>query len=59
MRSLTELASDASAVSHELHRERMSGAAFLADPTRSGQYIPQIRRTDRAVAAYLALRARW
>jgi len=57
VRSLAELSANASAVSHELHRERMSAATFLADPAaKPDQYIPQIRRTDRAVVAYLALR---
>jgi signal transduction histidine kinase len=57
VRSLAELSANASGVAHELHRERMTAAAFLADPTASPeQYIPQIRRTDKAISTYSQLR---
>jgi signal transduction histidine kinase len=57
VRSLAELSVQASAVTQELHREQMTAAAFLADPAaKPDQYIPQIRRTDKAVASYLDLR---
>ncbi len=57
VRSLAALSSDAAAVVEQVHRERMLAATFLADSTaKPDQYIPQIRETDRAIAAYSALR---
>jgi hypothetical protein len=61
VRSLAALSSDASGVIHEVQRERMIAATIAADPKAAKpdqyeQYIPQIRRTDRAVASYKALR---
>lgn len=59
IRSLAELSNSASAVTQEVQHERMTAAAFLANPNaQSDQYLPQIRRTDQAITAYQALRAK-
>jgi signal transduction histidine kinase len=58
IRSLAALSSQASAVTQEVEHERMAAAAFLANPNaQSDQYLPQIRRTDQAIAGYNALRS--
>ena len=55
IRSLTELSSDVSALTQDLHRERMAAAAFLATPSlKADAYNLHVRRTDERIAAYNA-----
>ncbi len=57
VRSLAELSAAAAGVAHEVHREGMTAASFLADASgKPDLYIPQIRRTDRVIASYVDLR---
>ncbi|MGW0436193.1 sensor histidine kinase [Micromonospora sp. NPDC003197] len=56
-RALTELSADVSALTHDVHKERMAAAGFLA--ARSGKpdaYNLQIRSTDERISAYTAKR---
>jgi signal transduction histidine kinase len=52
VRSLAVLSSDASALSHELHKERMAAADLLGGGADSKAFNLQVKRTDEAVAAY-------
>lgn len=53
IRSLTVLSQDVSALTHDLHRERMAAAAFLTDrAARADSYNQHVRRTDEQIAAY-------
>ena len=58
IRSLAALSAEASAVGQEVQHERMTAAAFLANPNaQSDQYLPQIRRTDQAITTYTSMKA--
>ncbi|MDG4828469.1 nitrate- and nitrite sensing domain-containing protein [Solwaraspora sp. WMMD1047] len=53
IRSLTQLSTDVSALTQDLHRERMAAAAYLADPaSKADTYNLHVRRTDERIAAY-------
>ncbi|MGC4893962.1 sensor histidine kinase [Micromonospora sp. DT31] len=53
VRSLTAVSLDISALTQELHRERMAAAAFLADPNgKPDAYNLRARGTDQRVTAY-------
>ncbi|MEU2613600.1 sensor histidine kinase [Micromonospora sp. NPDC007271] len=53
IRSLTALSIDVSALTHDLHKERMAAAAYLATPNRQpDDYNLRVRRTDERIAAY-------
>ncbi|MBB4958202.1 sensor histidine kinase [Micromonospora polyrhachis] len=57
-RALTELSADVSALTQDVHKERMAAASFLA--TRSGKpdaYNLRIRSTDERINAYTAKRS--
>jgi HAMP domain-containing protein len=55
--SLTSLSVDVSALTQEIHKERMAAAAFLADPASKVEpYNLHVRRTDERIAAYNAER---
>ncbi|WP_213456496.1 sensor histidine kinase, partial [Rhizomonospora bruguierae] len=61
VRSLATLSSKASALSHELHRERMAAADLLGGGSAGRDPKPfnqQVQRTDSAVTAYTAQRAK-
>ncbi|WDZ85311.1 sensor histidine kinase [Micromonospora cathayae] len=56
-RSLTALSVDISALTQDLHRERMAAATYLAVPTsKPDSYNLHVRRTDQRVAQYTAQR---
>ncbi|MEV0714262.1 nitrate- and nitrite sensing domain-containing protein [Asanoa sp. NPDC050611] len=58
IRSLSELSIDVSALTQNLHKERMSAAAFLAAPeARADPYNLRVRSTDALVTTYHARRA--
>ncbi|MET8836156.1 sensor histidine kinase [Micromonospora sp. NPDC004540] len=53
IRSLTALSIDVSALTQDLHKERMAAAAFLVAPNRKpDDYNLRVRRTDERIAAY-------
>ncbi|MFI6758632.1 nitrate- and nitrite sensing domain-containing protein [Micromonospora sp. NPDC050417] len=53
IRSLTALSTDVSALTQDLHKERMAAAVYLADPgTDPEQYNLAVRRTDERITAY-------
>ncbi|SBT51412.1 sensor histidine kinase [Micromonospora narathiwatensis] len=53
IRSLTALSIDVSALTQDLHKERMSASAFLAVPnSKPDDYNLRVRRTDERIAAY-------
>ncbi|WBB79195.1 nitrate- and nitrite sensing domain-containing protein [Micromonospora sp. WMMD882] len=56
-RSLTALSVDLSALTQDLHRERMAAATYLAAPDAKPEpYNLHVRRTDQRVAQYTARR---
>jgi len=58
IRSLSELSIDVSALTQNLHKERMSAAAFLATPeAKADAYNLRVRSTDALVTTYKARRA--
>nr|WP_231922475.1 sensor histidine kinase [Micromonospora krabiensis] len=58
-RSLTALSIDVSALTQDLHAERMAAAAYLALPQQPADaYNLRVRRTDERIAEYRAERAR-
>ncbi|KXK63635.1 ATPase [Micromonospora rosaria] len=59
IRALTALSLDVSALTQDLHRERMTAAAYLAAPGRSADdYNLRVRRTDERIADYREERGR-
>ena len=57
IRSLAELSTNVSALSQELHKERMAAAAFLARAdSEPDAYNVRVRTTDERVAAYTSRR---
>ncbi|SBT64370.1 Signal transduction histidine kinase [Micromonospora sediminicola] len=53
VRALTAVSVDVSALTQDLHKERMAAAAFLADPEQKpDDYNLRVRRTDERIAAY-------
>jgi signal transduction histidine kinase len=57
IRSLTALSIDISALSQDLHKERMAAASFLgASNQKPDDYNLRVRRTDERIAAYRAER---
>ncbi len=53
VRSLTELSTDVSALTQDIHSERMAAARLLADPkANTDAYNTAIRNTDERIAAY-------
>ncbi|MGY0007258.1 nitrate- and nitrite sensing domain-containing protein, partial [Micromonospora sp. I033] len=53
IRSLTALSIDVSALTQDLHKERMAAAAFLAAPDQKpDDYNLRVRRTDERITAY-------
>ncbi|SCL66166.1 Signal transduction histidine kinase [Micromonospora eburnea] len=53
IRSLTALSIDISALTQDLHKERMAAATYLAVPNREpDDYNLRVRRTDERIAAY-------
>ncbi|ROT34202.1 nitrate- and nitrite sensing domain-containing protein [Micromonospora sp. HM5-17] len=53
VRSLTELSTDVSALTQDIHKERMAAARLLADPKANADaYNAFVRRTDERIAAY-------
>ncbi|MEU7571285.1 sensor histidine kinase [Micromonospora sp. NPDC049240] len=53
VRALTAVSVDVSALTQDLHKERMAAAAFLADPNQKpDDYNLRVRRTDERIAAY-------
>nr|WP_089245975.1 nitrate- and nitrite sensing domain-containing protein [Asanoa hainanensis] len=58
IRSLSELSIDVSALTQNLHKERMAAAAFLAAPeAKADAYNLRVRSTDALVTTYQARRA--
>nr|WP_116066360.1 nitrate- and nitrite sensing domain-containing protein [Asanoa ferruginea] len=58
IRSLSEISIDVSALTQNLHKERMSAAAFLATPeAKADAYNLRVRSTDALVTTYQARRA--
>ncbi|MEV4535952.1 nitrate- and nitrite sensing domain-containing protein [Asanoa sp. NPDC049518] len=58
IRSLSELSIDVSALTQNLHKERMAAAAFLATPeAKADAYNLRVRSTDALVTTYQARRA--
>ncbi|BCL13986.1 sensor histidine kinase [Micromonospora sagamiensis] len=56
-RSLTALSVDISALTQDLHRERMAAATYLASPTaKPDSFNLHVRRTDQRVSQYNAQR---
>ncbi|MCW6004522.1 nitrate- and nitrite sensing domain-containing protein [Micromonospora sp. CPCC 205371] len=56
---LTVLSTNVSAITHDLHKERMAAAAFLAVPSsKSDAYNLAIRRSDELIGEYTAERAK-
>ncbi|WP_433314125.1 sensor histidine kinase [Micromonospora chersina] len=59
IRSLTALSIDVSALTQDLHKERMAAAAFLVAPSQKpDDYNLRVRRTDERIAAYRAERGK-
>ncbi|WP_229400595.1 sensor histidine kinase [Micromonospora okii] len=61
LRSLTELSIDISALTQDLHKERMAAASLLAKPNakdRADEYNLRVRGTDARIAEYNAERKR-
>ncbi|MFG2108768.1 sensor histidine kinase [Micromonospora chersina] len=59
IRSLTALSIDVSALTQDLHKERMAAAAFLVAPSQKPDaYNVRVRRTDERIAAYRAERGK-
>ncbi|PWU45583.1 ATPase, partial [Micromonospora globispora] len=59
IRSLTALSIDISALSQDLHKERMAAAAYLAAPRQKpDEYNLRVRRTDERISAYREERGR-
>ncbi|GAA4688273.1 histidine kinase [Phytohabitans rumicis] len=57
IRDLTALSADVAALTQDMHKERMSAAAFLAvQNSKADDYNNAIRRTDERIAAYTAKR---
>ncbi|WP_329107195.1 nitrate- and nitrite sensing domain-containing protein [Micromonospora sp. NBC_01699] len=53
IRSLTALSADVSALTQDLHKERMAAATYLADPgANADAYNLAVRRTDEQITAY-------
>ncbi|WP_326561056.1 sensor histidine kinase [Micromonospora sp. NBC_01796] len=53
IRSLTALSIDVSALTQDLHKERMAAATYLADPAATADtYNLAVRRTDERITAY-------
>ncbi|MFG1677724.1 nitrate- and nitrite sensing domain-containing protein [Micromonospora sp. NPDC049282] len=53
VRALTAVSVDVSALTQDLHKERMAAAVFLADPTQKPDaYNLRVRQTDERIAAY-------
>ncbi|MDG4804693.1 sensor histidine kinase [Micromonospora sp. WMMD980] len=53
VRALTAVSVDVSALTQELHKERMAAAVFLANPAVTPDaYNLRVRRTDERIAAY-------
>ncbi|MEU0151025.1 sensor histidine kinase [Micromonospora fulviviridis] len=53
IRSLTALSIDVSALTQDLHKERMAAATFLVAPNQKpDDYNLRVRRTDERIAAY-------
>ncbi|MFI2709902.1 nitrate- and nitrite sensing domain-containing protein [Micromonospora sp. NPDC018662] len=53
VRALTAVSVDVSALTQDLHKERMAAAAFLADTNQKpDDYNLRVRRTDERIAAY-------
>ncbi|MEE6260414.1 sensor histidine kinase [Plantactinospora sonchi] len=58
VRSLTELSTDVSALTQDMHRERMAAARLLASPRANADaYNTSVRNTDERIAAYNDRRA--
>ena len=58
VRSLAGLSISAADVIQEVEHERMTAGTFLANKSaQPDQYLPQIRRTDQAIAGYTAMRS--
>ncbi|MFI7428569.1 nitrate- and nitrite sensing domain-containing protein [Micromonospora sp. NPDC049836] len=59
IRSLTALSIDVSALTQDLHKERMAAAAYLVAPDQKpDDYNLRVRRTDERIAAYREERGR-
>ncbi|MCX4470001.1 osmolarity sensor protein [Micromonospora sp. MW-13] len=59
LRSLTELSIDVSALTQDLHKERMAAASYLASPgQRADAFNLRVRSTDARIAEYNAERGR-
>ncbi|SCG56104.1 sensor histidine kinase [Micromonospora inositola] len=59
IRSLTALSIDISALSQDLHKERMAAAGYLAAPDQKpDDYNLRVRRTDERITAYREERGR-
>ncbi|SCL13272.1 Signal transduction histidine kinase [Micromonospora rhizosphaerae] len=59
IRSLTALSIDISALTQDLHKERMAAAAYLAAPNQKpDDYNLRVRRTEERIAAYRDERGR-
>ncbi|WP_405100664.1 nitrate- and nitrite sensing domain-containing protein [Micromonospora sp. NBC_01412] len=59
LRSLTELSIDVSALTQDLHKERMAAASYLATPgQRPDAYNLRVRSTDARIEEYNAERGR-
>ncbi|MEV4480794.1 sensor histidine kinase [Micromonospora coxensis] len=57
LRSLTALSTDVSALTQDLHKERMAAAIYLADPQqRVDDYNLRVRATDQRITEYRAER---
>ncbi|WP_349880308.1 sensor histidine kinase [Micromonospora sp. HUAS YX12] len=53
VRSLSAVSVDVSALTQDLHKERMAAAVFLADPNQKPDaYNLRVRQTDERIAAY-------
>ncbi|MFI5832355.1 nitrate- and nitrite sensing domain-containing protein [Micromonospora sp. NPDC051300] len=53
VRALTAVSVDVSALTQDLHKERMAAAVFLADPAeKPDAYNLRVRQTDERIAAY-------
>ncbi|MGK5673135.1 nitrate- and nitrite sensing domain-containing protein [Micromonospora sp. URMC 106] len=57
-RALTALSIDISALTQDLHAERMAASAFLAAPQKADTYNLRVRSTDARIDAYRAERGR-
>ncbi|MDO3684484.1 sensor histidine kinase [Micromonospora sp. C28ISP2-4] len=59
VRSLSAVSVDISALTQDLHKERMAAAVFLADPNQKPDaYNLRVRQTDERIAAYQEERAK-